>query len=276
MTRTIEPHQSTYPDPDEELEDRLGALGRMPRTLQRNPIAAGSLCGSLIDGAAAAIETGRDRGVAVSLMRGAMEAGIAAFRMADADETAEVTVGGQRLTLPATGPTGATHPLTWLDAFGLTLALRSPEDTTYLCSLDVELLRGSVTMVDDFRYEIVVAMQAFWLGRNWRRAVTEALELSQPEHTSVAGGEYVEVETSMLAMLPAPEARDAAAFDEALAGSLEAHKRYWSAKRWSRSLRGLLAVTPLGLAALAHDRGMPVGVESGYIPDWIVQGELGG
>ncbi len=274
--KTVDVHQCDHADPDRRIDNRLARLARLAETIERNPIGAGGLCQSLTGAGAAAIARGRDRAVAVSLLRGAMEAGIAAFRMADADETAEVTVGGQRLTLPATGPTDYTHPLTWLDAFGLTLALRSPEDTTCLCSLDVELLRGSVTMVDDFRYEIVVAMQAFWLGRNWRRAVTEALELSQPEHTSVAGGEYVEVETSMLAMLPALEARDAAAFDEALAGSLEAHKRYWSAKRWSRSLRGLLAVTPLGLAALAHDRGMPVGVESGYIPDWIVQGELGG
>jgi hypothetical protein len=34
---------------------------------------------------------------------------------------------------------------------------------------------------------------------------------------------------------------------------------------------GVLALGPLGLACLAHDRGIPIEVESPYIPKWIVR-----
>ena len=37
---------------------------------------------------------------------------------------------------------------------------------------------------------------------------------------------------------------------------------------------GFIAIGPLGLAALAHDRGIAIDVSSGYLPAWLLRGEL--
>lgn len=263
-------------EPGEPLEDGLGLLGAMPRLIQKNPPAVGALVRDLLGAAGAAVQLGRPHDVTLSLLRAAKEAGVAAMMLAGAgpDEELVVSVGGTPLSVMGTGPTDFTEPLSWLRTYGLTLVLRDAEGANAICSLDVEILRGSPTRVDDFRYDLVAAMQDFWLGRSWRRNCEHARALAQPTSTHVAGREYVDVELTMLALLDPLTEVKAGTFNEALASSLDAHRAYWANKRWAGSPQGLLAITPLGLAAVAHDRGIPIEVESGYLPSWLVRGEF--
>ncbi|MCX5607201.1 MULTISPECIES: immunity 49 family protein [unclassified Streptomyces] len=56
-------------------------------------------------------------------------------------------------------------------------------------------------------------------------------------------------------------------FNEALAEALTWHKEYWAAiEARSRSGEGLVALGPLAIACMARDAGMPIEVESEYLP----------
>lgn len=242
--------------------------------LPRNPRAAGLLVNTCIEGAVVGAQLEKPRALVLDFLTAALDLGCAAFRLAGVEGTVTIPIDGQQLALAATGPTDNTTPAMWLRVFGLSLALRRPDATVALCAVDVDILRRSPTQVDDFRYEVVSAMQDFALGRNWRAAAARAVERAQPQHTRVAGREYVEVELSEVKMLEPLDARDAAAFDRAFAAALEAHKAYWGSKQWIGHAIGRIAVTPLGLAALAHDRGLAFDLESGYVPAWLVRGEL--
>jgi hypothetical protein len=68
-------------------------------------------------------------------------------------------------------------------------------------------------------------------------------------------------------------------FNEALETALILHRKYYEEAPSQgsdiprESPESFLALAPLGLACIAHDRGIPIEVESGYIPSWIVRHE---
>lgn len=260
---------------DETLARYLADKDDMAAKIDRNPNVSGVLLDRFIEAAVLAELVGKPRDVAVSCLNAALDAGMAAFRLAAGTGPVTVSIAGRDHVLAATGATDLIHPATWQHLFGLALALRRKDAADAICAFDVDVMRTSEARVDDFRYDVVTAMQQFWCGGNWRAAAERVYETSQPKFTRVAGRDYVDVDVTQVKMLEPLDARDDAAFDAALAASLEAHKLYWSGKQWSGRIIGLIAMTPVGLAALAHDRGLATGVRSGYIPDWLVRGELG-
>ncbi|MFE7099574.1 Imm49 family immunity protein [Streptomyces erythrochromogenes] len=58
-----------------------------------------------------------------------------------------------------------------------------------------------------------------------------------------------------------------AGFNQALATALRWHKDHWSREE-SQAIdaTGLIALAPLALACIAHDAGIPIEVESDYVP----------
>jgi hypothetical protein len=257
----------------EHLDERLAKYtrdrDRIAEMITINPKVAGVLLDRFLEASVLATVFGHPRSVSRSFLEAAFDAGMAAFALAV--EAGEVTVvlGGAEHRVKATGPIGTIHPATWQRLFGLSLALRRSAATDALSRLDVDLLRVAQTSMDEYRFDVVKALQALWRGEDWREAAARAS--SGARLSSYAHGA---VDLAQLGMLAPLDARNAAAFDAALAAALEAQKAYWGSDEWSAHVIGLLATTPLGLAALAHDRGMPIGVESEYIPAWLVRGEL--
>ncbi|CAL9298260.1 Imm49 family immunity protein [Streptomyces sp. SudanB52_2052] len=47
-------------------------------------------------------------------------------------------------------------------------------------------------------------------------------------------------------------------------------KQYWSEEDRALSIPGLVALAPLAMACLAHDAGIPVEVESEYLPAVLI------
>ncbi len=62
---------------------------------------------------------------------------------------------------------------------------------------------------------------------------------------------------------------DHAAFEEALARSIELHHHYYATDGKNITL-GQLAIGPLAIACLARDLGMKTTIESDYLPRWII------
>ena len=71
----------------------------------------------------------------------------------------------------------------------------------------------------------------------------------------------------LLAIYEGPEP-----FNAALVDALEAHQRYYTTGTRNNDPRGFVALGPLALCSWADDCMIPVTVESGYIPKWLVEG----
>lgn len=270
---TIVRHDHTNPDPARILRMGLEDLAEHRDILAENPLSAGMMIAHVVGAAGAASVLGEPRAVQRAFLARAVELGRASFELAYDEGEVEITIDGAALRVPATGPTGYTEPATWHTVFGLALALRERSTVDYLASLDVVVMHDSATRVDDYRYAMMVAMQTFWRGGDWRPHAKEAVALSSD--SGVGGADHVPAVLGQLALLDPIERNDAAAFSAQLTAALEAHRAHWGAKRWSGHLAAQLAVVPLGLAALAHDRGLSIDVESDYVPAWIIRGEWG-
>ena len=61
-------------------------------------------------------------------------------------------------------------------------------------------------------------------------------------------------------------------FNEALQRAVEQHKKYWSAAKRKNDPAGFIALGPLAFACRAHDIGLPVTVESDYLPRRLIEG----
>jgi hypothetical protein len=66
-------------------------------------------------------------------------------------------------------------------------------------------------------------------------------------------------------------ARDPVAFNAALARALRVHKTVYGTASRSRQSEGYVAVEPLALCCLAHDRGIPITVDSDYLLPYLVE-----
>ncbi|MFI2350420.1 immunity 49 family protein [Streptomyces sp. NPDC019443] len=60
--------------------------------------------------------------------------------------------------------------------------------------------------------------------------------------------------------------QDHAGFNRALAAALQWHKEYWSEEDRALTIPSLVALAPLAIACFAHDAGIPIEVESEYLP----------
>ncbi|MFB6843330.1 immunity 49 family protein [Streptomyces sp. NPDC056373] len=65
--------------------------------------------------------------------------------------------------------------------------------------------------------------------------------------------------------------KDPETFSQALARALELHKQYWSEEDRTFQASGLVALAPLAIACFAHDAGLPVEVESEYLPAVLIK-----
>jgi hypothetical protein len=66
--------------------------------------------------------------------------------------------------------------------------------------------------------------------------------------------------------------RDAEQFNQALVEAVTWHKEYWPADEdRAISIEGLVALGPLAMVCIARDAGMPIEVESEYLPKELIE-----
>ncbi|MGK5557372.1 immunity 49 family protein [Actinomadura kijaniata] len=206
----------------------------------------------------------------------AMQAGTAAFQAATrpAGTVVECRFGTETLPVRSEGPSFWTTGGEWLNACYLALVCREKERLDFLNSVSPDFLRDSAAggSAAPYLYPWIQALQALWRGEeDCQEHLYAAVEAIDPQ-----GGR----DRANLIAFPAMRvfeaviAEDGAAFNDALFEGLEWHREHWTrdAER-RRSPEGFVALPLLALACLATDLGIPVEVESEYLPGHLVKGE---
>ncbi|WP_460069093.1 immunity 49 family protein [Streptomyces sp. YKOK-I1] len=278
MSVTIPRHSSPGPDDEayatflgESVMDDVQRLERSPGSLD---MALGTALLHLqaraaVDPRAAKLETWE---AAVT----AMQIHSALFAVTgSAEGTVQCRIAHEVRTLPAIGPRSYADPGNWLTAFWLAVICRDQKRLTALCDVPVERLRAaSDGAFDAYVYHWVAALQAYWLQRpDLVDELTAALENSQPDIAALAPRDLLQhILYPPLNLFYRFLRQDAPGFNQALAEAVELHKAYWTADEdRTNSPSGMVALGPLAMACLAHDGGLPLDVESDYLPKHLLE-----
>ncbi|MFI5528011.1 immunity 49 family protein [Kitasatospora sp. NPDC051853] len=201
----------------------------------------------------------------------AMQASSALFTAAGlAEGAAECRIAGEVRTIPAGDSLREVHAANWLAAFWLCIVCRETERLDALAAVPVELLRESGAVYDEYIYVWVEALQAYWRKEPQQvEKLAAAIEGSDPEVARIASKDYLlRVAYPPMEMFYQFLKDDQAAFNASLVQALELHKEYWTGDReLSIESTGFLALAPLAVACMAYDSGMQIDVESGYLPE---------
>jgi len=185
----------------------------------------------------------------------------------------ECRIGDEVRSVSTTDPQYFTDAGAWLNAFWLAVVCQERGRLDMLSAVSVDALRASGAEFDEYIYAWVEALQAFWGERpELGEKLAEAIEGTDPDVAVIAGRELV------LELLYPPIGaffqfvqRDVEAFNEALAEGLELHRRYWTADEdRAADCDGFVALALLGVACLAYDAGMPVELDSEYLPKHLL------
>jgi hypothetical protein len=164
----------------------------------------------------------------------------------------------------------------WIDGFFQAAACRDARSQAALCGVPTALLRASTTTNAEYGYLMVDALKAFAASApEASKLILAALEATDPEGMDPRLVEYdLYIDVPLLRLLFYVNARDGE-FAEALPEALRHHRQYYSRGQKRRDdPKGFMPVGLLGLAALAHDRGIPFDVQSEYLPPHLVRGDF--
>ena len=191
----------------------------------------------------------------------AVEAAVGLFELAYGS-TNQVSLRGKTISYNEAGPDDHAHAETWLRATCLGLLVRNQEALDYLLKMPAEQLAASVTRVADYRLGLVTALQLVLKDE-------DRLDFYRLLYQQVAADDsdtgYESVLITFIDALLTITKRDAAVFNAAIVGHLQAHHRYWSSKRWGNSPEGLVCITGSALVDIAATREIGVSIESEYL-----------
>lgn len=181
---------------------------------------------------------------------------------------------GEVKHLPATGPQDYLHAGNWLTAYYLAVICREHDRAEQLARVPVSFLRASGAEFDEYVYAWVEALQhgCFHHRETWNALVT-AVQGTDPQVARIAGAELaLKLLHPPLELFHRYLRGQADEFNATLADALTWHREYWTANE-ARSLsgEGLVALAPLAIACMAFDAGMPIEVESDYLPKALLQ-----
>lgn len=195
-------------------------------------------------------------------------------RTCKAEETVQYQLGDRTVTLPVLGPNRHATPLDWTAAAWLAVITRSEERIRELCSVGKYALRGSGAKVEDYVHPWIETLQRFLSGEPVSPALLESvIDLSDPDNARYATREYMLlIAYPPVNILYRVLRGSAAQFNEALAQATTAHRDHWSRADLAGHPDGFVALPVLAMAIRGRDNGFPVEVESGYLPENLVNG----
>lgn len=182
--------------------------------------------------------------------------------------------GRAKVTLPATGPTSATHVGNWRIGWWLAHIVGDRSAIDSLSATPLDVLRRSSSRGDECQYLFIDALQAFERrDDDWSTRLQAALNATDPATTSISDEEYVlNVLVPEMQMLFRLAIGEITPFNDALDFALERHKKYWSQAKRKRDPNGYLALGPLAITKMVRKAGMSVEVESDYLPKQLLEG----
>ncbi|WP_328926886.1 immunity 49 family protein [Streptomyces sp. NBC_00190] len=197
----------------------------------------------------------------------AMQTSSAVFAAATtSEEQVQCRIAHKDRALKATGPEWYVQPDAWLSAFYLAVVCRERDRITALCRVPLSLLRENGSRFEEYHYAWIDTLQTYWLGGpELVPKLVAAVDRTEPE---------VVADPQMVGRLVYPPMemfhrfirKDNDGFNRALATALDWHKDYWSEESRALQASGFVALAPLAMACIAHDAGIPIEVESEYLP----------
>ncbi|MFF4606253.1 immunity 49 family protein [Streptomyces sp. NPDC001339] len=203
----------------------------------------------------------------------AMQLGSALFTSAQATtDTVECTIDHKKLTLRS-GALPWAHAGNWITAFWLACVCRDKRRITELCQVPVSLLRESGAVFDEYLYDWVEALRAYWLRQpQLGDKLVAAVDGTAPEvlRHAAAGG-VLRLMYPPMNLLTQLVRGDAERFNTELAKAVEWHKEYWTRDE-DRELdpEGLVALGLTAVSCLALDAGFTLTVQSEYLPEGLL------
>ncbi|MEU5957813.1 immunity 49 family protein [Streptomyces sp. NPDC047525] len=221
-----------------------------------------------IDPRAAAVETWEAAAAA-------MQVGSALFAVTGIREgTVECRIARKVRTLRAVGPLSTADAGTWLEAFWLAVICREQERMTQLCEIPLDRLRAPEGQYDAYVYHWVDTLQTYWSRRpGLVEKLTATFEACDPSVPHVAPRDLLDgILHPPINLFYRYVTKDETGFSEVLADALKLHQMYWTSNEDRKSdIDGSIALGPLAIACLAHDGGIPIEVESEYLPQHLLQ-----
>ncbi|MCP9967852.1 immunity 49 family protein [Actinomadura madurae] len=194
----------------------------------------------------------------------ASESFASAFRLASVPRgtAIAVTLRGRTEELPASGPNGNASDWRYARAAALAWTSRREADAAILAAFDPDDL--DVSLPDTNSY--ARACRAVLRGEDPRPHLRNALAKTSGD------GHWECLRNPRARLLERIAEDDADGFNAVLADALGLYRDYYSAGENIDDPDGQLSFDALGLACLAHDRGVPVRVESDYLPRAVIDG----
>ncbi len=273
--RNVKVHSATPNYVQEELQDELAALeGHVPLALQTSA-AHGTGCFQTCIGAGAWALTLDEFSAARRQFAASLDCMSVHLRaIGHPGETIAFTLEGKPLETAGIDHSRTPRPDSWLMAMAMAFCFRRQDVIDILTAYPVDKLEPvSELERDPFWVPLCGAVQLYLLGdRGWRDAAGEAERLGQ--EAKIASPRLVASRTAVLPILRAVDAMDQAAFDDAVVAGLNAHKALEGRGRDKNSGVALFAGLVTGFTALGVERGLELGVTSGYMPEWLVRNEI--
>lgn len=175
----------------------------------------------------------------------------------------------------ATGPTSLTDVDVWLTATAAAVVAREVKAMEMLVAVPTSVLRCASTTGPECAYLFVDALRAFYLGRPSADLLMAALNATDPDTHDLHDIDYtLNITFSQMQLLLRLMTSDRDAFNRDLATALKRHRIYYGRpESRSRDPKGLIALGSLAFAAIVHDSGWPIEVESDYLPKRLLEGE---
>ncbi|MGY4968314.1 immunity 49 family protein [Streptomyces nigrescens] len=204
-----------------------------------------------------------------------MQLGSAMFAASGVSEgTVECRVNRELRNIPALGPSSFADAGNWLTSFWLAVVCRDQKRMTELCEIPLDRLRSPEGAYDEYIYHWVDVLQTYWLQRpGLVDKLIAAIEASHPDAVSVTPRDLLQaVLYPPINLFHRFVTKDEQGFNQALLEALELHKAHWTADEdRTADPDGRIALGPLAIACLAYDGGIPVEVESEYLPKHLLQ-----
>jgi hypothetical protein len=139
-----------------------------------------------------------------------------------------------------------------------------------LAGIDDSLLAASGNELDEYHYAWKAALVA---SRKEPQAVAASIDRAREAFTrlSIADPASAAPDLPLFDALERLARNDATGFTQALTAALAAHASFWSSVDQAEFHEGWVAWGATALACLARDRGLAIGVTSGYVPAVLVE-----
>ncbi|GAA0523970.1 hypothetical protein GCM10011581_45180 [Saccharopolyspora subtropica] len=250
----------------EDIDLYVGALPRTNSAVGTLFSSARSLlhCRCAIDPTASTPETKQ-------IFQLAMEAGAAIFSAAqDTEGRTPCRIGGQTVELSGAELLRYASAANWLNSIFLAIITRNGEAINAINATPPSLLQGTESTYPPYIYSWCETIRRFVARESGAaEALHEAIAATDPEQLDPRTRDYtLRIVVPQMRMFHyLISSSDASEFNSAVSDALEAHKAFWSANAdKAADPEGYLALGPLALSCIARDVGIPIEVNSEYLP----------